>query len=176
MCGCFKATTIKSILRDNPDVEAKWSMIKPWKRIEERLFPGMIPRSNLNYAILHLIGLQDIHKETVVVERGVTDMIFYESLSPGDWISRAVDYEASLLGGNPEKILLIQRDRKFIRDIVLQEKTRRDAFPLGVDDFLRQQEKYIKFTKSYNDISSEVVIDDAKRYIEVTLGLEYNNY
>lgn len=187
MCGTFKATTIKKELKSMLDCTPIWSMIKPWKEFETTIFKGMVDRNNLNFAILHLCMLEsnlksDLYSKHYLIERGISDMDFYQSklitTDNDDWIKNSVKAESDIIlrrtGITAQKILMIQNDPDFISRVVLKEKSRAEMFPGGVDDFLKAQEDYIEFTKKYNVISDTVVINDAKSYIQDTLGLEYN--
>ena len=178
LSGTFKSTTIKKQLKYDPEGIAVWSNIKLWKGLENKLFPNMIPHSNLNYALLHLVNLQSVGVNkfygcTFYVERGVTDMIYYENKDlEEDIIKKAVETETGIVGENVQKIILIQKDIEFLRDVILKEKTRAEVFPGGVDEYLKKQDMYVEFTKKYNQIDKEIVIDNAKDYIK-SLGLEF---
>ena len=83
MSGTFKTSTIqnKNKLNLYPVV---WSMIKLWKDLEVGEFKGDIIPNHLNFALLHLCNLGNILKleetkssSTILVERGVTDSLFY---------------------------------------------------------------------------------------------------
>ena len=63
-------------------------------------------------------------------------------------------------------------DEKFIAEKVLSEKTRADCFQ-GVEEYLKKQENYVEFTRTYNHIDEEIKINDAKDYL-MRLGVEYN--
>ena len=169
MSGTFKSTTIDSESEgfENPTIIRY--MIKPWKRIEEKLFPGLIEKNNIIFATLHLCNLEsqvsnlDIDHLTLI-ERGVTDMLFYQSqecnsiVQNDSWIKKAVEYELGLVendANSPEKILLIQKDRDFIENKILSEPTRREIFP---DD-------YVKFTGKYNKLTDIIIINDANVYL-----------
>lgn len=189
LSGTFKSTTIKSL--QNKDTAIVWSMIKYWKRLETGIYNGMIEYNDLNYAIQHLTLLEYMLSETdkkdIIVERGITDMLFYRMKALGEtvddsWICKSVEEELRLCGDHGvQKILLVQNDRDFIRDVILSEPTRAEKFPNGLSDYLKSQDEYIKHTETYNNISDVVVINNAKSYIE-SLGLEFkeqnklNNY
>ena len=204
MSGTFKATTIKSEITKwqndhkpkknnttyllDKSVDVMWSSIKPWKHYEDILGQK---QDDLNYANLHLCRLQDYvydeNKHSVnylLVERGVTDMLYYyyknnKSVTPDEsWIKSIVREEDFICDQNhlysPNKILLVQKDIDFIKEVILKEPTRAKEFPGGVQDYLDNQEHYIEFTRSHNNITSEIVIKDAEKYIEQDLGLVYN--
>ena len=61
---------------------------------------------------------------------------------------------------------------EFLKEVVLKEKTRAEVFPGGIQEYLEKQDKYVEFTKKYNKIDKEIVIDNAKEYIE-SLGIEF---
>ena len=187
LSGTFKGTTIKAELEKRNDCKVVWSMIKSWKNLETGIYSGMIDRNDLNYALLHLCILEHTIKNMaensqILVERGVTDMAYYRTLmydrfldSDDTWIKNSVAQELSICKERPEKILLIQNDYDFIKNEVLKEPTRKEVFPGGLDDYLKNQEMYIEFTKKYNDITDTIVINNAKEYIE-KLGLKYETY
>lgn len=182
--GTFKGTTIKSRLKNENRSLAMYTDIKKWKSYEKRFG---LPISNLNYAALHLIRLKNYIKDipqldidTLLVERGVSDMIFYQEMSGSvdkELINDLLNEERTILGQDldykPNCILLIQEDTYFIKNIILKEKTRSDCFPGGVDEYLRNQEDYVNFTKKYNNISKVIEIKDAEKYI-TDLGLTFD--
>lgn len=189
MSGTFKATTIKSIINKTyENVDVIWSDIKPWKRLENTIFKNKVSRNDLNYAMLHLCKVRDYfldNKRDILIERGVSDMLFYYLNNNGlslteeltGWINSVVEEESDIIekstGNKPEKILLIQKDRDFVRDVILKEKTRSDEFK-DLDDYFIAQERYIEFTSRFNNISETIVINNAKNYIENNLNLEFN--
>ena len=190
MSGAFKETTIKSRLRDELGSDVMWSGIKQWKYWEE-----LIKRKNgphhLNLALLHLSRLKDkeynIAKDntTLFVERGVSDMLFYwlhnlPAISENETIIKnLIEEEISVskiaAGGEekPWKVLLIQRDYDFVQNIVLKELTRSECFPGGIKDYINAQDRYISFTKKYNDINEIIEIDNAKEYLK-KLGIKWD--
>jgi hypothetical protein len=134
----------------------------------------------LNYALLHLTRLQDyVYGDyDFIIERGVTDPLYYEyqkqpELITPSIISSAVEKESEILCKNKiHKTLMIMLDEKFIAEKVLSEKTRADCFQ-GVEEYLKKQENYVEFTRTYNHIDEEIKINDAKDYL-MRLGVEYN--
>lgn len=177
LSGTFKSTTIESEKKKLEDCSVIKSMIKSWKDLETGIYSGMITRNDLNYALLHLCILEhelkyNSHKNTLV-ERGVTDMAYYKMRiieNFGDnindsWIIDSVKKELELCNETPQKILLVQKDINFIKDTILKEPTRKEVFPGGLDDYLENQERYIEFTKKYNNISDIVYINNAMNYI-----------
>jgi len=190
MSGAFKETTIKSKLRDELGSDVMWSGIKQWKYWEE-----LIKRKNgphhLNLALLHLSRLKDkeynIAKDntTLFVERGVSDMLFYwlrslPAMSENETIIKNLIEEeinvSKIAAGSEEKpwkVLLIQRDYDFVQNIVLKELTRSECFPGGIKDYINAQDRYISFTKKYNDINEIIEIDNAKEYLK-KLGIEWD--
>lgn len=185
MSGSFKATTISSEANKLITPPAiVWSMIKSWKYAESNIFSNLTSPDHLNFAMLHLCTLETIVKcspgvQNILVERGVTDAIFYwlrNNVSAGadnSWISEAVNRELQIVSGfEVEKVLLIMKDREFIENIVLKEPSRRLAFPLGVDSYLEDQNKYVDFTCRWNNITEVEEITSAQDYIK-KLGLNY---
>lgn len=83
---------------------------------------------------------------------------------------------SKVVGGSekdPIKVLLVQKDIDFIKNVVLKEETRSDRFPNGVEDYLRAQDLYVDFTKQFNKIDEVIEITNAKDYLK-NLGIEYN--
>lgn len=193
--GCFKGTTIDAeIKEDKEDIgkNKKVAMktdIKLWKSYESKF---SLEQSDLNYAALYLCKLKNFIYDvefpkfirTILVERGVSDMIFYYLEREGnenklneesirDFIKEEEILEEQNSYYKSEKILLVQNDIEFIKNVVLKEPTRAECFPGGVDNYLKQQEKYIEFTQKFNKITKTEVIKDAGKYLN-ELGLTFN--
>ena len=163
--------------------------IKLWKSYESKF---SLEQSDLNYAALYLCKLKNFIYDvefpkfirTILVERGVSDMIFYYLEREGnenklneesirDFIKEEEILEEQNSYYKSEKILLVQNDIEFIKNVVLKEPTRAECFPGGVDNYLKQQEKYIEFTQKFNKITKTEVIKDAGKYLN-ELGLTFN--
>jgi len=181
LSGTLKSSTIKQKYEEGDEkTMIIRSAIKNWKYNRDALFPWLCNESNLNYALLHLTRLQDyVYVDyDFIIERGVTDPLYYEYQKQPELItpyiiSSAVTKESEILGGNNvQKILMIMLDEKFIAEKVLSEKTRADCFQ-GVEEYLKKQENYVEFTRTYNHIDEEIKINDAKDYL-MHLGVEYN--
>jgi hypothetical protein len=184
MSGTLKSATISRFNWPwNEDAENTViikSSIKVWKNNRDLLFPWLKGESNLVYSLLHLTRLEDyvFGDYKYIIERGITDSLYYESLKDSERvtpsiISSAVNRESEILQpGMIKKTLMIMLDKDFIRNKTLSEKTRADWFQ-GVEDYLEKQEDYVKFTKKYNDITEIIEIKDAREYLE-SLGIEYN--
>ena len=71
-------------------------------------------------------------------------------------------------------MLFRSRDYDFVRNVVLKEETRSERFETGIQDYIKAQDQYIDFTKRFNNITSEVIITDAREYLE-SLGIEWKN-
>ncbi len=195
MSGSFKGVTL-SALRDASEVDVYEirSMIKPWKDIMGRIFGTSKAEDHRDYSLLHLCTLKNkldeieeydeesynLLENDILIERGVTDSLYYwtrgkvygqETIQV---IEKAVQEELDIVSGygDVKKTLLVNKDKDFIRDVVLREPHRSQVFPGGVDDYLHQQEDYIAFTGRYNKITEVKVIENARDYIE-SLGLEY---
>jgi hypothetical protein len=158
------------------------SAIKTWKNNRDLLFPWLSEETNLNYALLHLTRLEEyVYNSTFenIIERGVSDMMFYEyqkspNLITASIIQGAINRELEILehtSGEVEKILMVMKDEDFIINKTLSEKTRAQWFR-GVQDYLEKQSEYVDFTKKYNKIDQEIVIKDARKYLS-DLGIEY---
>lgn len=188
LSGTFKSTTIKALFNLGDDI--LWSGIKQWKSWENNILGNINNPCDLNFALLHLSRMKDreysmIKENTVFhVERGISDMVFYWLLNnPIEsyelMLTNLIEEEikvSKFVGGDdiePNKILLIQRDVDFIKDVVLKEKTRSERFPGGVDDYLKAQDLYIDFTKKFNKIDEIIEITNAKNYLK-KLGIDYN--
>ena len=183
LSGTLKSSTIKRKYEEGDEkTTIIRSAIKNWKYNRDALFPWLCNESNLNYALLHLTRLQDyVYGDyDFIIERGVTDPLYYEYQKQPELItpyiiSSAVTKESEILGGNNvnvQKILMTMLDKKFIAEKVLSEKTRADCFQ-GVEEYLKKQENYVEFTRTYNHIDEEIKINDAKDYL-MHLGVEYN--
>lgn len=187
MSGAMKSATIDSKL-SKYDLPVMRSKIKSWKKYQTTIFDGLTEYNDLNYGILHLVGLESFlsglcinEQGSAIIERGISDSIFYHTLrvrfpgSAGDFevIESAIQEELNLLRGcKVRKILLVQEDADFIRDVVLKDQYRAGCFK-DVNDYLEKQRKYVRFTEEYNKIDSVVKIGNAKDYIEKVLGQKF---
>lgn len=187
MSGAMKSATIDSKL-SKYDLPVMRSKIKSWKKYQTTIFDGLIEYNDLNYGILHLVGLESFlsglcinEQESAIIERGISDSIFYHTLRvrfPGsqkdlETINKAIQEELNLLRGcKVRKILLVQEDTDFIGNVVLADQYRASCFK-GVDDYLEKQRKYVRFTEEYNKIDEVVKIVNAKDYIEKVLGQKF---
>lgn len=187
MSGALKNQTIST--ESPPDYKIMKSAIKPWKSLESGPLHNLIVPGDLNFAALHLIRLKDWRDfcgDKLIVERGITDFLFFHFRSqqyhPGktlemdiSLIKNLVEEENRVLNGECEKVLLIQRDPNFVVEKVFEDPYRKATFSGDLNLYLRMQEEYIQFTKAWNNITREVVIENAKEYIEETLKQEYQN-
>jgi hypothetical protein len=187
MSGALKNQTI--LTESPPDSKIMKSAIKPWKSLESGPLHNLIVPGDLNFAALHLIRLQDwidFCGDSLIIERGITDFLFFHFRSqqyhPGktlemdiSLIKNLVEEENRILNGECEKILLIQRDPNFVVEKVFEDPYRKATFSGDLNLYLRMQEEYIQFTKAWNNITREIVIENAKEYIEETLKQEYQN-
>jgi hypothetical protein len=193
LSGALKGSTIKAEKEKDPGIKVMESSIKPWKYYQFGLYKDRTEYNDLTYGILHLVRLREFmennhQEESLVIERGVTDSLFYyyynSEFSSGEgkseepsFINDVVRAERSLLLPDftkIERILMIQNDKDFIRDVVLEDEYRKKTFNNNPELYLSLQEKYIKFTTKYNAIDQVVRIDNAKDYIEQTLRISYN--
>lgn len=183
LSGTLKSTSIRKYLEYDPEAYVVWSSIKVWKNNRNLLFPWLSGETNLNYTLLHLTRLEEINYQedtNYIIERGVTDSLYYESLKNQNLITpevikRAVDRESEIIGNSSKldvhKTLMIMHDKKFIAEKVLSEKSRAECFK-NPDDYLRKQEEYVDFTKTYNKISETIDIENAWEYLEKVLGIK----
>lgn len=186
MSGAFKGVTLtaEDIASEGKIVKVR-SMIKPWKDIMGRIFDNSKKEDHRDYSLLHLCVLEHSLIDVdcgglVLVERGVTDSFYYwlrgkiYGRENEDEISRAVEEELRIASklGDIKKILLVNKDEKFIRDVVLKEPHRAQVFPGGIKEYMKEQEKYVSFTARWNKIDEVREIENARDYIE-GLGLKY---
>lgn len=196
MSGAFKGVTLSAECEISEDAVFEIrSMIKPWKDIMGRIFGTAKPEDHRDYALLHLCTIKnvlygaddecpsvsyDLLPRTILVERGVTDSLYYWlrdkifGQDEKETIEKAVEEELNLLSGHGDikKILLVNQDRDFIENVVLREPHRSGVFPGGIEQYLKEQENYISWTSRWNDIDEVREIKSAREYIE-GLGLEY---
>lgn len=195
MSGAFKGVTLSAeYVASEADVYEIRSMIKPWKDIMGRIFNTTKTEDHRDYALLHLCTMRNVIEEideysidsynllekTILIERGVTDPLYYWlrgkvfGQNEEEIIERAVQEELDIISGygDIKKILLVNQDKDFIRDVVLQEPHRSGVFPGGVEQYLKEQEDYISWTARWNNINEVREIKNAREYIE-GLGLEY---
>lgn len=192
MSGALKGTTIES-LGIGPD-SVMYSEIKTWKHYQFGLFRDKTEYNDLNFGLLHLTRLKEFMKkkletgsdDRVIVERGITDCLFYyyyngEFGNPKGnedeaFIRSLVEEEKRLVTSDStevKKSMMIQLDRDFVRDHVFSDEIRRKTFNGDVDLYFKLQDKYVEFTKKYNNINNVIEINDAKGYITKVLGNEY---
>ena len=178
LSGALKGSTIESIKKKQPDLKVMESSIKAWKYYQFGIYNG-------------LTEYNDEHsqaKDDVLIERGVTDSLFYyyynDEFSSGkgkaensEFIEKVVQAERSVLlpdFSKIERILLVQNDKDFVRDVVLKDEYRKKTFKNDPDLYFQLQEKYVEFTSKYNPIDSIIRIDNAEEYITKTLGEHWN--
>lgn len=192
MSGALKGSTIGTAKKRAPDLKVMESSIKPWKFYQFGLFAGLIEYNDLTYTILHLVRLREFMKENhnssdLLVERGVTDSLFYHYYNdefPGGseedpkFIEDVCQAERTLLMpdfSKIKKVLLIQEDQEFVKDSVLKEEFRKKTFKDSPDYYFEMQEKYVNFTTKYNSIDEVIRINNARDYIVNVLGEDWNN-
>lgn len=180
LSGTFKTATITAEKENYLNPPVVWSMIKLWKDLENGVFYGKIEPNHLNFALLHMCCLgkelksQEGKEDAVILsERGVSDPLFYyRNGEEENWFDNVVKKEIELCRNYEiEKVLLIQKDEKFIDEVVLKEPHRRAIFP-SVSEYLKKQEEYIRFTEKYNSITKKIEITNAEDYIK-SLGMEF---
>lgn len=198
MSGTFKGATIKSLLQGNKlgYTLAVWSMIKPWKKLEDSAFQGLIRKgNNMDLAAMYLCTLENTLRqaavdpdiEIILSERGVLDNLFYwsklESVNlPADYIQSVIlrvreeekQLEERFGFTEMRNTVLVMEDEEFIENHILSEPTRRAWFP-DVKTYLSKQEEYLKFIFRYGgDKIYERRILNARDYIENKLKMTYN--
>jgi hypothetical protein len=185
MSGTLKMTTLnRELLNHDINSIPVYSDIKVWKHYSSEILNQIEPE-NFNYAILHLCKLKDYIKNSnrdLFIERGISDMAFFEKLQNGisdSKIKSLIDLETEVVNlgqfTNIERTLLIMNDYDFIRDSVLSESTRSTWFKTP-EEYLKAQSDYVKFSKEWNSNIQEVVIDSAKDYLENKLKIKYYNH
>lgn len=191
MSGALKATTINNAPRHEKDLKI-WSDIKPYWNYRKTLFPEELPGTDGDFIIQRLLQIQNMIKLTKegclsyynwVIERGVSDMIKCmidnkTFTGTDEDIYRIIHEEYNLLDnigfGIPRKILLVMLDEDFIVDKVLNEPNRKRYYP-DLETYLKRQEEYVEFTKKYNNIGEEDVINITNAY-EYIDNLKYFIY
>ena len=199
MSGAFKGITLtaEDIASEGCIIKVR-SMIKPWKDIMGRIFNNTKIEDHRDYTLLHLCvlehrvedakvwrpGKEDCIERDINIERGVTDSLYYWTRGKiygretEEEIASAVEEELRIVSGfgDIKKILLVNKDEDFIRDVVLKEPHRAQVFPGGVKEYLSEQDKYVSFTGRWNKIDDVREIENARDYIE-SLGFKYiENY
>ena len=189
LSGTCKSTTISKM----KNIKVMKSAIKNWKYYQGGLFSGLIEDNDLNFSILHLVRLRDFMEENhkiendLVIERGITDSLYYyfynDEFKDGgkensELIMEAVRQENSILMTDfhkVEKILMIQKDIEFVKDVAFQDPYRRKTFKNDPEYYMKLQDQYVEYTKKYNQIDRVIEIKNAKEYLEQSLGLTYGN-
>lgn len=193
LSGALKGSTIESIKKKQPDLKVMESSIKAWKYYQFGIYNGLTEYNDLTYGILHLVRLREFiehsqPKDDVLIERGVTDSLFYyyyndefssgkEKVENSEFIEKVVQAERSVLlpdFSKIERILLVQNDKDFVRNVVLKDEYRKKTFKNDPNLYFQLQEKYVEFTSKYNPIDSIIRIDNAEEYITKTLGEHWN--
>lgn len=185
LSGTFKGTTISAA---DPTSRVMRSAIKSWKHYQFGSFSGLTQDNDLTYGLLHLVRLREFLEESVgpmSIERSISDCLFYYFNSDEfgekkelevEKIKELIKEEEILLQGKDvKKILLIQRDEDFIKNVVLQEPTRQKTFKGDPRLYMDLQERYVEWTKKYNKIDEVIEIYNAKDYLEGVLGIEFKN-
>ena len=129
-----------------------------------------------------------LEDDSVIIERGVTDSLFYyyynKEFQSGQGREEDPNFVMSIIGAentsllpdfsNLEKILLIQRDRDFVKDEVLNDPYRKKTFNNDPELYFDLQNMYVEFTQKYNKIDEVIEIKNAKEYITLDLGENWN--
>ena len=197
LSGAMKGSTIESIKKKNKNTEVMESAIKPWKYYQFGIFDGLTEYNDLTYGILHLVRLREfierVHNrleeiDKVIVERGITDSMFYyyyndEFLSGQgrsenrELIKKIVEAENIVFLPDffkTNKVLLIQEDKDFVKNVVLRDEYRKRTFKNDPNLYFDLQNKYVDFTIKHNNIDEVIHIKNAKEYITGTLGEPWN--
>lgn len=184
LSGSCKMTTLNSYLYSN-DFKI-YSDTKAFYGMDERYFNWSSRPNDAHLAIHRLLTLQlpgFLPKDQdVAIERGVSDNLF---CIPNRKIQGMDRYDLIDIDGLIElelkalkdyeirKVLLIMEDEEFVKSKVINDKYRAALYP-DIDTYMSEQDRYVKFTRKYNDIDSTYLITDAKDYIINTLKLDYN--
>lgn len=187
MSGTLKESTIMSYIYS--ESFKIYSDTKPFFELDENYFNWSSRVNDCHLAIhrlltLRLPGFLPFDKD-IVIERGVTDNLFcvpnrkisglesYDDMK----INELVKLEENFINRNGNtkinKILLIMKDSDFIASKVIDQRHRKAIYP-DLSTYLSKQDEYVEFTKKWNIIDEEVVIDDARYYIENVLKQKFN--
>lgn len=186
--GTLKRTTMDSGMFNN--YFKVYSDNKLFFELDEMYFNWSARVNDAHLAIHRLLLLSTKNylptNQDIVIERGVTDNLFfvpsrkipglesYDNMKINELSSIEYDYIINRSGVTKiDKTLLIMEDKEFIENKVLKDRYRRAVLPT-VDDYLRKQEEYIKFTEDHNTITKEIVISNAREYLNL-IGVEYND-
>lgn len=174
MSGSFKGSTI-SWTRSTGDYDIVWSGVKPWKKYESGLSLNL-SENNLRFGLLHLTQLDlavTRSDKDIILERGVTDISFF---TPGhERVSELAKAESDIISDlDVERILLVQKNKKFIESVILSDFYRSSVFPGGVSEYIQKQEDYIRFTKKHNNIDNVIEIECPEKYLH-SIGQTLNN-
>lgn len=186
MSGSLKGTTVEALSKNYQNLVIMNSTIKEWKAVEQGPLEGEVFPSSLNYANLFLNRLGDFTKtkKNLLIERGVSDMLFYHELFIGGSdnliykkFRDIIDMENNILKNyDVKRILLIQKDSRIINEFVLNNGLRnslcnKTPWFTDLDSYLKAQEDYVKFTKHHNEFFEIVEITDADDFCN-----KLNNY
>ena len=69
---------------------------------------------------------------------------------------------------------MIQRDKDFVKNEVLSDPYRKKTFNDDPELYFDLQNKYVEFTQKYNKINEVIEIKNAKEYITLDLGENWN--
>lgn len=187
MSGALKEATLKSyIYSDDYKVYSDTKIIFD---LDEKYFNWSSRVNDCHLAMHRLLTLKHLPNDrSIVIERGITDNLFcvpnrciqgLESYDNMD-IESLVNLETKFIeeGRNIAIIrkLLIMKDEDFISNVVLDENKQgrhRKAIYPDLETYMSKQNEYIDFTKKWNKIDEIVVINNARNYIENTLGKKY---
>lgn len=190
LSGALKGSTIAALKKKNSNIQIMDSAIKRWKYYQFGIFSGLTEYTDLTYGILHLVRLREFMDKNhsaendLIIERGITDSLFYYYYNDGFNVEAGMDENLTLINNATaqeqilllpdfyriERILLIQEDKDFVRDVVFQDEFRRKTFKNDPDLYFKMQDLYVSFTKRHNVIDKVIRITSAKEYIENTLG------
>jgi hypothetical protein len=190
LSGALKGSTIAALKKENSNIQIMDSAIKRWKYYQFGIFSGLTEYTDLTYGILHLVRLREFMDKNhstendLIIERGITDSLFYYYYNDEFNVGTGMDENLTLINNATaqeqilllpdfykiERILLIQEDKDFVRDVVFQDEFRRKTFKNDPDFYFKMQDLYVSFTKRHNVIDKVIRITSAKEYIENTLG------
>ena len=190
LSGALKGSTIAALKKKNSNIQIMDSAIKRWKYYQFGIFSGLTEYTDLTYGILHLVRLREFMDKNhstendLIIERGITDSLFYYYYNDEFNVGTGMDENLTLINNATaqeqilllpdfyriERILLIQEDKDFVRDVVFQDEFRRKTFKNDPDFYFKMQDLYVSFTKRHNVIDKVIRITSAKEYIENTLG------
>lgn len=188
MSGTFKNSAIRSKQGINPGPHLG-TKNKFWKTHRNLpVFRDAIQDSSMVLCLLQLARLDDFMNnneaaQSLYIERGLIDNLFFhyhfdsvfdDEDKPEEnrfLIKEILKLESTTLkDSNVKRVLLIQKDVDFIKDVIFKNPVRNSTFRGDLDCYLKTQEIYVDFVKRYHKLDEIYEITDAEKFITETLG------